>query len=92
MDHHVVADQAHVRAALDLAVGDAAAGDLADLGHQEDLQDLRIAEHGLAPFRREQARHRLFHIVHEIVDDVVVADFGAGRAPPPRALPCAHAR
>jgi hypothetical protein len=26
----------------------------------------------------EQARHRRFHVIHEIVDDVVVADFDAG--------------
>ena len=42
VDHDVVADQAHARAALDLAVGDAAAGDLADLGDVEDLEDLAL--------------------------------------------------
>src|SRR5256885_12515674 len=40
--HHVVADEADAGAALDAAVGDAAAGDLADLGDVEHLQDLRI--------------------------------------------------
>ena len=39
---------------------------------------VRVAEHGLAQRRREQAGHRLFHVVDEIVDDVVVADFDAG--------------
>src|SRR4051794_31150723 len=43
VDHDVVADQADVRTALDLAVSDAAAGDLADLGDVEDLQDLCVA-------------------------------------------------
>ena len=37
-----------------------------------------IAEHGLAQRRRQQAGHRLLHVVDEIVDDVVVADFDAG--------------
>ena len=78
VDHDVVADQAHIGAALDHAVGDAAAGDLADLGDLEDLEDLRVAEHGLAQLRREQAGHRRFHVVDEVVDDVVVADLDAG--------------
>src|SRR5262249_51356005 len=37
VDDDVVADETHIGAALDHAVGDAAAGDLADLGHREDL-------------------------------------------------------
>ena len=78
MDHNVIADQPHVGAALDGAIGNFAAGDVADLGNLEDLQDLRIAQHGLAQCRRQQAGHRLFYIIDEIVDDVVVADFDAG--------------
>src|SRR5262249_15535123 len=77
VDHHVVADQAHVGAAFDGPVGDAATGDLPDFRHREDFQYFGRAEGGLARGRREQAGHRLFHIVHEVVDDVVVADFGA---------------
>ena len=46
---HIVADQPHIGAALDRAVGDAAAGDLADLRDVEDFEDLRVAEHGFAP-------------------------------------------
>jgi hypothetical protein len=49
VDDDVVADQAHAGAALHDAVGDAAAGDLADLGDVEDLEDLGVAEEGLAP-------------------------------------------
>ena len=60
VDHDIVADQADMRAALDLAFGHAAAGDLADLGDVEHLQDLGIAEEGLAPRRRKQARHGCF--------------------------------
>ena len=77
MNNDVVADETHVGATFDLAVGDAAAGNLADLRDVEDLEDLRIAEHGFAALRREQAGHRLFHVVDEIVDDIVVADFDA---------------
>src|SRR6185437_6698571 len=46
--HDIVADEPHMRAALHNAVGDAAAGDLTDLGDAENLQNLRIAEHGFA--------------------------------------------
>src|ERR1700721_2083925 len=31
----------------------------------------------LAPRRRQQTGHRLLHVIHQIVDDVVVADFDA---------------
>ena len=92
MDDDVVADEADVRAALHDAVGDAAARDLADLGDVEHFQDLRIAEHRLAQRRREQARHRRLHVIHEVVDDVVVADLDAVAARPDRALPCGRAR
>src|SRR5215813_4673090 len=37
--HHVVADEPHIGAALDHAVGDPAARDVADLGDLENLQD-----------------------------------------------------
>src|SRR6266536_2089643 len=78
VDHHVVADEPHVGAALDRAVGHAAAGDLADFRHVEDLEDLRVAQRGLAQRRRQEPRHRLLHVVDEIVDDVVVADLDSG--------------
>src|ERR1051326_2280892 len=78
VDHHVVADETHVGAALDGSIGDAAARDLADLGDGEDFQDFRRAERGLARGRREQPGHCLLHVLHEVVDDVVVADLGAG--------------
>ena len=77
MHDDVVANEADVGATLHGAVGDAAARDLADLGNVEDFQDLRVAEHGLAPLRREQAGHGLLHVLNEVVDDVVVADFDA---------------
>src|SRR5207253_2226445 len=74
VDDDVVADEPHVGAALHHALGDTATGHLADLGDIEDLQDLRVAQHGLAAFRRQEARHRRFHVIHQVVDDVVVAD------------------
>src|SRR6478609_4269918 len=77
MHDDVVANEADIGAALHGSVGDAATGDLADLGNVEHFQDLRIAQHGFAQRRREQAGHRLFDVVDEIVDDVVVADLDA---------------
>ena len=44
----VVAQQAHLGAALDLAFGDLAARDLADLRDVEDLLDRRVAQEDLA--------------------------------------------
>jgi hypothetical protein len=51
--HHVVADEAHIGAALDHAVGDAAAGDVADL---ETLKISRIVAlpSGLTDGRRQR--------------------------------------
>jgi len=45
---HVVANEPYIGAALDGAVGDAAAGNIADLRHLEDFENSGIAEHGLA--------------------------------------------
>src|SRR5215212_1463043 len=78
VNHDVVADEPDMGAALDHAVEDAAARDLADLRDVEDLEDLRLAEPLLAQRRGEKARHRRLHVVHEVVDDVVVADLDAG--------------
>ena len=69
--------QAHPAPRSHHALGDAAAGDLADLGDVEDLEDLGIADEGLAQVGRQQARHGRLHVIHEIVDDVVVADLDA---------------
>src|SRR5215203_424420 len=77
VDDDVVADETHVRPALDDAVEDAAAGDLPDLRHVEDLEYLRLPEALLAKSGGEKARHGLLHVIHEVVDDVVIADFNA---------------
>ena len=77
MDHHVVAQQAHLGAAPDDAFGDHAAGDLADPGDVEDFADRGVAEEALAQGRRQHARQRVAHVVDHIVDDRVVADLDA---------------
>ena len=77
VDHDIVADQAHLGAAAHDAFGDAAARDLADLGDVEHFQDFGIAEELLARLRRQHARQRRFHVIHHIVDDVVIADLDA---------------
>ena len=72
-----VADQADLRVALDRAVGDHAAGDRADLRDGEGLAHLGLAQRLLALDRREQAGHRLLHVVERLVDDVVELDLDA---------------
>src|SRR5262245_45409089 len=78
VDHDAVANEAHLGAALDLTIGDAAACDFADLGNVEHLQYLGIAEEHLAHGGRQQPGHGLLHVVDQVVDDVVVADLDAG--------------
>src|SRR5262249_6238250 len=77
VNHHVVADEAHVGAPLDRSLGDSATGDLAHFGDIENLQDEGIAEHCFPQYRRQQAGHCFFHVIDEIVDDTVVTDFHA---------------
>src|SRR5690606_14795106 len=55
VDNDVVAEQAHTGTALDDALGDTAAGDLADLGDLEDFEDLGVADEGLAALGLEEA-------------------------------------
>src|SRR5258708_14049645 len=75
VNHHIVADEAHIGAALDCSLGDAAAGNLAHFGDIENLQDESSAEHRFPQYRRQQAGHCFFHVIDEIVDDIVVTDF-----------------
>src|SRR5690606_32120837 len=70
--HHVVADHANLGTALHLTFGDTAASHLADLRNVEHLENLGVAQEDLAHGGRQQAGHRRFHVIHEIVDDVVV--------------------
>src|SRR3954470_16133918 len=77
MDHDIVADQPYLGTAAHDAFGDLAACNLADLGDVEHFQDLGIAQELLARLGRQHARQRRLHIIHQIVDDVVIADFHA---------------
>ena len=52
----MVADEANIRPALDLAVGDATTRNLADLRDVEHLEDLGIAKELFARDRREKTR------------------------------------
>ena len=74
VDHHVVAQQAHLRVAVHLAVGDVAAGDGAHLGDLEGVAHLGRAQPHLADGRLEQALHGLLHVLDRVVDDGVEAD------------------
>ena len=79
MDHHVVTQQTHARTALNRALSDTAASHLAHLGDVEHFQDLCITNEGFASFRRQKAGHSRLHIIHKIVDHVVIADLNASR-------------
>ncbi len=75
--HHVLADDPDPGALAHHALGDPAAGDLADLGDVEHLQHLGVAEEGFALDRRQHAREHAFDVVEQVVDDRVVADLHA---------------
>ncbi len=69
--------EANLRAALHLAFSHDATRDLAGLRDVEHLLDRCVAEEVLAHGRCQEARHGGFHVIHEIVDDAVVADLDA---------------
>src|SRR5688572_1317827 len=73
-DHVVVADQAHLRGALDRARHDVAAGDRAGLRQGEDVAHLGRAGDRLLDLRLEHAGERLLQVVDRLVDDLVEAD------------------
>src|SRR5690606_12807533 len=75
--HHVVAQQANLRVAAHHAVGDHAAGDIADARHAEHIADLDHADDLFALFGRQHAGRRVSYIVDVVVDDVVVAQVDA---------------
>ena len=81
-DDGAVADDAHLRVARDLAAGDVAAGDRADLADLEDLADFGAAEHDLAELRREHAAHCLLEVVLDFVDDLIEAQVDCLRCRP----------
>src|SRR5688572_4807201 len=76
-DDLAVANEADLAAALDVPVGDEAAGDVAELGHLEHLPHFHMAVQLLADFRLEQAGERLLQVVEDLVDDAVQPDLDA---------------
>ena len=66
---------AYLHVALDLAVAHGATGDLADLGDLEDVDDFGPTLVVLAVNRIEKSEHGLGHLVLQLVDDRVQADF-----------------
>ena len=77
MDHNIVADQTYFGAAADQALGDPAAGDLADFRNREDFQDFGVAKETLSRLWHEHAGERRPHIIDDVVNDVVITDFNA---------------
>src|SRR4030081_2163049 len=72
--HGAVPKQTRPGVASDLARGDQATGDGADLRGLEDLADLRLAELDLFELRLEHALQRGFDLVDRLVDHRVVPD------------------
>src|SRR5665213_4439892 len=70
-DDHAAARQADSAAALDVAVGDEAAGDAAHPADLEHLPHLGMPVQFLAHFGFEHARQGLLEIVEDLVDDLI---------------------
>ena len=75
MNNNVVAHQTYLGTTLNIALDNATTCDLADLGDVEHFQNFGIAKECFAQIRRQLAGHCRFHIINQIIDDVVVADF-----------------
>ncbi len=73
MDHGVVAQQAHARAALDHAGSDVTARHLAHLGDIEHIADFGVSDDFFAQFRRQHAGQGRLDIVYHFVDDRIIA-------------------
>src|SRR5690606_6997822 len=72
-DHHVVPQQARLGVAADLARGDQAAGDGAELGRLEHLADLCPAELDFLVLGLEHALEGVLDLLDRLVDHRVVA-------------------
>ena len=69
-----IANNTHLVVAVELAFEDIATGNRADFGNLEHLSDLGCTDIDLRPFRTEHSFHGCPDIVHDVVDDVVLAD------------------
>src|SRR5690606_15966188 len=74
VDHDAVAQQANLAAALDLAFGDIAAGDLARLGEGKDLADFGVTDDVFLFDRRQQSGEQRFDVVDRVIDDAIITD------------------
>ena len=73
-DDDIVAEEADFGVALDVAVGDAAAGDGADLGDAESFEYVGAALVNLFDGGLEEAGHGALHLVLQFVNDGVETD------------------
>src|SRR5262249_36732373 len=73
-DHAAVANETDLAPALDVPVGDEAAGDVADAADLEHLADFRVAVELLALFGREHAAEGFLQIVEDLVDHAIGLD------------------
>src|ERR1700733_591151 len=78
-DDGALAQEAHLRAAGDLAVAHVAPGHGADPGHPEDLAHLGLARDDLLVDRGEQTEHGRLNVLEQLVDDFVGPDLDVGR-------------
>src|SRR5690606_37002942 len=74
VDQRAAAQHLRLSVAPHDALGDHAAGDHARLRDLEDGADLRSTHPPLDELRRQHALHQRPDIVHDVVDDVVLAD------------------
>src|SRR5690606_20492330 len=77
VDDNDLAQQAQTRAATYHAAGDYTARDRADLGGHEHLTDLGRTDDLFALLGCQHAGHGRLHLIHGVVDDVVVAQIDA---------------
>src|SRR5690606_23341031 len=66
--------EARLEVALHAAALHPAAGDHADLGDAENLEDLGFTRHFLAVLGLQHAFHRRLDFIHDFVDDAVAVD------------------
>src|SRR6266540_4093611 len=77
VDDDIGAQDPDLRTAADDAFEHVAAGDSSDLGYLVYLAHFDEPELAFLLLRREHARERRLHLVHRLVDDVVVANVDA---------------
>ena len=74
-DDRSFSKEAHLGTTRDLAIGDIATSDGANFGNTEDLANLGFTSNDFLELRLEHAKHGLFNIFEDLVDNFVSADF-----------------